>query len=207
MSNSSHTPLFSPSRVFRAVLQAVATHLKTLYLVLDTVKDGPPPPPPETEAQKSMRAYAENRSSILKRLAPSLSPDYLLPLLLWAYISAESCYRFWENSFQLYDGSPAMEHLFSHRLFPRDSWQQGDVITTISLVMAIAIYLCLIGRPPLDERLTMYLLVDEVTIDHNNGNSSAASPDSPEDERRRQSVKIIQNNQGKRFMKRFCFQF
>ncbi len=72
MSNSSQTPLFSPSRVFKAVLQAVATHLKTLYLVLDTVKDGPPP---ETEAQKSMRAYAENRnSSFLKKIGPLAQP-------------------------------------------------------------------------------------------------------------------------------------
>lgn len=188
-----HSPLFSPSKVFKTVFQAVVTHLKTLYLVLDTVKDGPPLK--ENQEIKAKSSF-KKQNFCLKKFISSPVLDYLFPLLLWLYISAESYYLYWWNDFQLYDGSPVMDRLFSHRLFPKDSWQQGDVITTISLAMAIAIYLCLITRPPLEEKLTMYAVVDFNV--NNNSNLIAQVA-----EKHHQLVIITQNGQGKTFSLQF----
>ena len=197
-------PLISPAKVIKFCLSLLSTHLQTLYTDLDPVKDF------KVDAQSRKHYQTINhrklgqkgggngeQGSLFKKTSSSLNLHYLFPLLSMLAINAHSAYLLLRTNFTLYDGSPEMDRLFSHRLFPRACWPQGDVIANVGFVLAAAVFLALLLQEPFSSSKSKLMMMSLLIVVDQKGTGE-------EGER----VRMFQDGKGTRdLLSTLCFHF
>lgn len=99
--------------------------------------------------------------SITNYQKSQLNQHYFYPYSIVLFVFFDCLYIWAENGFHYsYTGMPRF--LF-HYTFPREFWQQGDILLSLTLSMGLVVYPLLIVDPMLDKKFAMHLSVDKKT--------------------------------------------
>ena len=80
---------------------------------------------------------------------------YLYPYSTVLFVFFDCLYIWAENGFHY--SYTSMPRFLFHYTFPREFWQQGDILLSLATLMAVLIYPLLMVDPMLDRKYVMYL--------------------------------------------------
>lgn len=97
---------------------------------------------------------------------PSPKLHYLFGMLTIFYLGIETVIIFVQKGIfknKNYESITHIESIFSHRIFPKMFWHQGDIIALVGLSMAVIVLIVLWRRVPPSNQCTFFALTDSKT--------------------------------------------
>src|SRR4051794_3261490 len=110
------------------IIQTLSSHIKVIFYDFDPVKD-------TSQNEYGQLMIKPAHESHLYRNRINL--NHVFPALLTIYITLDTAYIFYENDFT-YE-TKGMPLLFSHKIFPKLLWMEGDIIHLVALYVAVGV--------------------------------------------------------------------
>ena len=140
------TLIFKPLRFLLDVLYA---HIKAHHFAQDTIKDC-------ASLDEMLSELSDQSPSLRVRIRKNV--HYLVAFVSLVILDLDNIRVMYNAGFKY--NSTGLPELFTHKIYPRELWLQGDVVANIGSQTIMLVMALLTLAPPLDPRYCLYAVRD-----------------------------------------------
>lgn len=150
---------FSFSKLPTAFYHLLLGHFNQLLVTFDPVKDAQQIG--ITSKEELLFSLSAPKLSKPSKPRHQINYTYLIPALSLVFIETDTVFTYYKASYP--DQSHLLDSVFARRTFPKRLWSVSDVMVEMGLFMSALVYVYLLFDQGLEDKLKLYLFVDEET--------------------------------------------